>query len=74
MVNGQEKPQKPYRHMGIKIDAQVYEKLRYIAQGEGRSLSGQVLYLLWRQVQAYEQKYGQIEWESQSGEGGAARR
>ena len=60
-MHGQTTEPKPYRHLGLKIDAQVCEKLRYIARGEGRSLSGHILCLLRRQVQAYERKYGPID-------------
>ena len=50
-----------YKHFGLKIDPDLHYKLRYIANYEGRSLSGQALYTLRRYVQAFEEKHGVIQ-------------
>ena len=37
---------KENKHLGIEIDKELHYKLRYVAEFEGRSGNGQVLYVL----------------------------
>ena len=34
------------KHLGLRIDAETHEKLKKLAEFEGRSINGQVLYLI----------------------------
>jgi len=34
------------KHLGLRIDSEMHYKLRYIADYEGRSINGEVLYLI----------------------------
>lgn len=47
-------------HLGIKFDPELHDKLKYIAKYEGRSMSGQILYLITSAVRAFEKEHGEI--------------
>ena len=49
------------KHLGLHIDDEVHYKLRYISQYEGRSMTGQVLYLIRRCIADFERENGRIE-------------
>ena len=49
------------RHLGLRVDDLLHEKLRYIAEREGRSLNGQIRYLLHRGIFEFEKTHGKIE-------------
>jgi len=34
------------KHLGLRIDSETHEKLKKLAEFEGRSINGQVLYLI----------------------------
>ena len=51
---------KAEKHLGLRIDAQTHAKLRYIAEREGRSMNGQVLFLIRSCIDAYEKEKGRI--------------
>lgn len=51
---------KKNKHLGIKIDPEMHYKLHYIADYEGRSANGQVLYLIRRRIREFEAKNGKI--------------
>ena len=36
------------KHLGLHIDEELHRKLRYVADYDGRSLNGEVLYLIRR--------------------------
>lgn len=57
------KPNEKDKHLGLRIDAETHYKLHYIAQYEGRSGNGEVLYLLRKHIAAFEQEHGPIEVE-----------
>ena len=42
------------------MDGELHDKFQYVAAYEGRSMSGQVLYLLRKCVQEHEKEYGKI--------------
>lgn len=51
---------KENKHLGLEIDPVLHEKLRYIAKYEGRSINGQLLYLVRRCVKDFETAEGAI--------------
>ena len=34
------------KHLGIEVEPELHHKIRYIAKYEGRSINGQILYVL----------------------------
>lgn len=51
---------KDNKHLGIEIDPELHHKLRYIAKYEGRSINGQILYLVRQCIREFEAKEGEI--------------
>ena len=49
------------KHLGIEVDPELHYKLRYIAQYEGRSANGQILYLIRQCIREFEELNGEIE-------------
>lgn len=49
------------KNIGIRVPAEVHWKLRSISEYEGRSMNGQVLYLINRCIRDFEQENGPIE-------------
>lgn len=47
-------------HLSIRWDSELHDKLKYIARYEGRSMSGQILYLITSSVRAFEKEHGEI--------------
>ncbi len=52
---------KQYKHFGIIIDKTAYYKLKYIAEYEGRSISGQFRYLMRKYIHIFEKEFGSID-------------
>jgi len=52
--------EKKVKHIGIRVMPQVHQKLNYIAQYEGRTINGQVLYLIQSCIRAFEKANGPI--------------
>lgn len=52
---------KKEKHLGIRVENELHAKLKYLAKGEGRSLNGQIIYLLRQYVNEYEKINGKIE-------------
>ena len=48
------------KHLGIEIDPELHAKLHYIADYEGRSANGQILYLIRKCIREFEEKEGTI--------------
>lgn len=48
------------KHLGLRIDSETHYKLQYIAQYEGRSINGEVLYLIRREIERFEKEHGKI--------------
>ena len=57
---------KANRHLGLEIDPELHRKLRYIAKNEGRSMNGQILYLVRQCVKEFEEKDGPIPNETET--------
>ena len=52
---------KTNKHLGIEIDPELHRKLKYIAAYEGRSINGQILYLVRQCVKKFESEVEPIE-------------
>lgn len=53
------------KHLSIRFDKETHDKLFYIAEYEGRSGSGQVMYLIRRCITEFEQVHGKINLEEE---------
>ena len=49
------------KHLGLRIDSDTHYKLQYIAQYEGRSINGEVLYLIRKEIERFEKEHGKIQ-------------
>ena len=47
-------------HLSIRMDSGLHNKFRYVAGAEGRSMSGQIMYLIQKCVRDYEKANGPI--------------
>ena len=54
------KDKKKDKHLGLYIDEETHDKLFYVARYEGRSGSGQILYLIRQCIAEFEQTHGKI--------------
>lgn len=48
------------RKCELRMETQLYDKLKYVAAKDGRSLNGEISYLAKKAVDAYEKEHGQI--------------
>ena len=48
------------KHISIRIDNDTHYKLHYISEYEGRSGNGQILYLIRKCIEEFENKHGKI--------------
>ena len=48
-------------HLSIRTDKTLHDRLQYIAAYEGRSMSGQILYLIQKCIREFEKEHGPIE-------------
>ena len=44
------------KHLGLRIDAETHAKLKSLAEYEGRSINGEILYLIRQAIQKYERE------------------
>ena len=44
------------KHLGLRIDEDTHRKLKTLADYEGRSINGEVLYLIRQAIKQYEKK------------------
>ena len=42
------------KHLGIRIDSETHEKLKDLAEYDGRSINGEVLYLIRQAIKKHE--------------------
>ena len=54
------------KHLSIRMDTELHDKLQYIAEYEGRSMSPQVLYLITTCIREFEKEHGPISLEDPS--------
>jgi hypothetical protein len=46
------------KHLGLRIDSETHKKLKSLAEFEGRSINGQVLYLVRQAIARHERENG----------------
>ena len=51
---------KEVKNIGLRVSPEVHQKLRYIAEYEGRTLNGQVYYLMQTCIREFEKEHGPI--------------
>lgn len=51
---------KNIKHIGIRVVPEAHAKLAYIAQYEGRTINGQVYYLIQKCIRDFEKENGAI--------------
>ena len=51
---------KENKYLGIEIDPTLHRKIKYISEYEGRSINGQILYLIRQCIKNYEAENGEI--------------
>jgi len=49
-----------YKHLGLRIDSDTHKKLKSLAEFEGRSINGEILYLIRQAITQHEQTYGSL--------------
>ena len=48
------------KHLGLRIYTETHEKLKSLAEFDGRSINGEVLFLIRQAIMQHENKYGKI--------------
>lgn len=48
------------KHIGLRVEPEIHQKIRYIAKYEGRTINGQTLYLVLSCIREFENKHGEI--------------
>ncbi|MDO4321174.1 MAG: Arc family DNA-binding protein [Lachnospiraceae bacterium] len=48
------------KHLGLRIDSETHRKLKSLAEFDGRSINGEVLYLIRQAIIRHEQRYGTL--------------
>ena len=48
------------KHLGLRIDAETHKKLKSLAEFEGRSIIGEVLYLIRQAIIVFENMHGEL--------------
>ena len=46
------------KHLGLRIDSETHEKLKNLAEYDGRSINGEVLYLIRQAIMQHEKEQG----------------
>lgn len=57
---------KDVKHIGLCVSPEVHDKLRYLATYEGRTINGQVQYLILQCIREFEKEHGPINLEEPS--------
>lgn len=52
------------KHLGIEINPDIHTKIKYISKYEGRSMNGQILYLITNCIRDFEKQNGKISEEN----------
>lgn len=53
-------PTKRVKNIGLRVVPEVHDKMAYIAEYEGRTLNGQVYYLMQTCIREFEKDHGPI--------------
>ena len=48
------------KHLGLRIDSETHKKLKSLAEFDGRSINGEVLYLIRQAIAQHEHKHGTL--------------
>ena len=48
------------KHIGLRIDSETHKKLKSLAEFDGRSMNGEILYLISQAISQHEQKQGEL--------------
>lgn len=48
------------KHIGLRIDSDTHIKLKNLAEYEGRSINGEILYLIRQAIIKHEDKHGSL--------------
>lgn len=48
------------KHLGLRIDSDTHKKLKSLSEYEGRSINGEVLYLIRKAIEEHERHHGKI--------------
>lgn len=48
------------KHLGLRIDTETHDKLKSLAEYDGRSINGEVLYLIRQAIAKHEQRNGKL--------------
>lgn len=48
------------KHLGLRIDSDTHKKLKNLAEYEGRSINGEILYLIRQAIAQHEQINGSL--------------
>ena len=48
------------KHIGLRCTEELLKKLKYIAEYEGRSINGEIIYLINREIRKFEEENGEI--------------
>ena len=51
---------KKNKHIGLRIDIDSHQKLKSLAEYKGRSINGEILYLIRQAILEHERKSGQL--------------
>ena len=54
------------KHLGIEVEPELHYKIKHIAKFEGRSVNGQILYLIRQCIREYEEREGKIPFPEES--------
>lgn len=49
------------KHLGLRIDSETHRKFKIVADFNGRSMNGEVLYLIRQAIIEHERNYGKIQ-------------
>ena len=48
------------KHLGLRIDSETHEKLKKLAEYNGRSMNGEILYLIRQAIMQHEKSQGEL--------------
>jgi hypothetical protein len=48
------------KHLGLRIDKETHEKLKKMSEYDGRSINGEVLYLIRQAIMQHERENGKL--------------
>lgn len=52
--------EKKIKYVGLRVVPEVHKKIQHIAEYEGRTINGQVLYLIQKCIRDFEKEHGAI--------------